>query len=348
MAIDRYTIRISNEIRVTITGHLDDATRTLVEAWARAWDEIDFEWRNTINALIAGSKNNRWPSARTIRRASQVLAALEHTHAEIIKLGELEGVLVSETTRKIMDAENDWQRRLIDSQLPNAGTAGAGLTFNRVDTDALDAIVERVTGAIHSYTKPLADDAVDAMKNALVRGVALGENPATAASTMLRRVEGRFNGGLTRALTIARTEMLDAHRSGEAAVQFDNTHLLSGWIWQAALDERTCPSCWAQSGSFHGLDEPGPFDHQNGRCARLPKVRTWKELGFNIAEPADLIPDPETTFWSLAPDKQLEIMGPGRLAALRNGTPWDQLSMRRTTDGWRDSYVPTPVSLLAS
>jgi len=347
MAIDRYTIRISKDIRVVITGILDDATRTLVEAWGRAWIELDFEYRQVIDELIAANRDGKWPNRRTVMRTERVIEALEHTHEQIIKLGELEGVLVSENTRKITDFENDWQERLAMSQLPAAGTATATVAvgFQRLNRDAFDAIVERVAGQVHSYTKPLADDAVDAMKDALVRGVAIGENPRAAAATMLRRVEGRFNGGLTRALTIARTEMLDAHRSAAAAIHFDNTDLLSGWIWNAELDSRTCPSCWAQHGSFHGLDEPGPFDHQQGRCDRLPKVRTWKELGFDLPEPVDLLPDAQTTFWALPQSEQLEIMGPGRLKALQDGDlAWDRLSMRRTSDAWRDSYTPRPLS----
>lgn len=345
MAVNKYTIRISKEIRVVILGHLEDTTRRLVESWSRAWDEIDHEWRLVISELIQSSKNGKWPSQAEIRRASQVLKALELTHAEILRLGDLGGVLVVENTKQILANEQAWMERLTRSQLPDESSTGIVVSVNRVDPDAIGAIVERASEQIHSYTKPLADDAVDAMKNTLIRGVALGENPRKAAATMLRRVEGRFNGGLTRALNIARTEMLDAHRSGSAAAQFANPDLLKGWVWQAELDRRTCPSCWAQHGTEHGLDEPGPDDHQQGRCARLPLTRSWAELGFDIDEPESLFPDAQSTFQDLPAADQLQIMGPKRLAALNAGdVDWRDLSMRRSTNGWRDSYTPRPVS----
>lgn len=347
MAIDKYTVQISKEIRVVILGHLEDTTRRLVEAWSRAWDELDQQWQLVIADLIQKSTNGKWPSPAEIRRASQVLQALEATHAEILRLGDLGGVLVVEKTKQILANEQDWMERLTRSQLPDPTKVDLAIGFNRVDADAIGAIVERATEQIHSYTKPLADDAVDSMKNTLIRGVALGDNPRQAAATIVRRVEGRFNGGLTRALNIARTETLDAHRSGAAAAQFANPDVLRGWLWDAELDTRTCPSCWAQHGTEHGLDEPGPNDHQQGRCARLPLARTWSDLGFDVAEPPSLFPDAETTFRALPEAKQLEIMGPKRLAALNaGGVSWKDLSMRRSTDGWRDSYVPRPVGKL--
>src|SRR3546814_11471968 len=67
-------------------------------------------------------------------------------------------------------------------------------------------------------------------------------------------------------------------------------------IWVAQLDRRTCPSCWSQHGSKHALDEPGPLDHQQGRCARLPVTRSWRDLGFDIDDPPSVVPDAETTF----------------------------------------------------
>lgn len=346
MAITHQTIRISNEIRVTVTGKLDIVTRNLVQAWARAWDQVRDEWSLAIADLIAASVDGQWPPPATVRRARRALAAMELTHTEILGLADLGGVYVTEATSEVLALEDEWQRRLIASQYPKAagGTTSVAAHLDRIDANQIGAIVERTTETITSYRKPLADDAVEAMKQALVRGVALGENPRTAAARMLKTVEGRFNGGLTRALNIARTEMLDAHRSAAAASHFANSDVLAGWVWAAQLDTRTCPSCWAQHGSEHPLEEMGPIDHHQGRCARIPKTKTWKELGFNIDEPASLLPDAKAVFDQLPTADKLTIMGPVRLKALDTGRlSWSELSTRRTNGNWRDSYVPIPV-----
>src|SRR5207237_168588 len=118
------------------------------------------------------------------------------------------------------------------------------------------------------------------------------------------------------------------------------------WVWQAQLDSRTCPSCWAQHGSVHDLSETGPNDHQQGRCARVPKTKSWRDLGFSVREPADLMPDAQTAFRAMSKADQLAVMGPVRLHALNAGVlPWSALSMKVTTKGWRDSYAATPVKV---
>lgn len=81
----------------------------------------------------------------------------------------------------------------------------------------------------------------------------------------------------------------------------------------------------------------------NCRCSRTPQSKSWRALGFNIDEPRSLLPDARTVFKGLPEADQLAVMGPARLAALDSGrASWDDLSMRRTTPGWRDSYAPRP------
>jgi SPP1 gp7 family putative phage head morphogenesis protein len=183
------------------------------------------------------------------------------------------------------------------------------------------------------------------MRRALLAGISVGDNPRTAARAMLSRVEGAFNGGLTRAMTIARTEMLDAYRTASRYTHAANADVLDGWVWTAALDRRTCPSCWSQHGNVYPVDQPGPLDHQQGRCARVPKTKTWRQLGINLDEPPSVLPDAQTRFWQLPAADRAAIMGPARLELLRTGRiGWDDLAVRRTSTGWRDSYTPRSVA----
>jgi SPP1 gp7 family putative phage head morphogenesis protein len=347
MAIRRQTLRLSNELRIVVQEIADAATRTLVEAWVRAWTQIEREWADAIEDLVSTGDGN-WPTRAQIDRASRAQRALRIATREVMGLAEMSGVTVMAAAEEAVGVAAEWQARLIASQMPRraGNTAELAVRFDRVSQDALGAIVERTTEKITAFTKPLPQVATEEMKRALVRGVAVGHNPRLAARQMLARAEGAFNGGLTRALTIARTEILDAHRSGAAAAQWANEDVLAGWVWTAQLDKRTCPSCWAQHGNLHQLDETGPNDHQQGRCARVPKAKSWRELGFDVDEPADLIPDARQVFDALPEADQLAVMGTVRAQALRSGSmSWEDLTMRRTTSGWRDSYVPTPVKL---
>ena len=133
------------------------------------------------------------------------------------------------------------------------------------------------------------------VRQELVRGMQLGLNPRETArrtvlgNRMVQAFEHGFNLPLNRALIITRTEQIDAARDAAALTHQANADLLRGWQWVAQLDTRTCPSCWAQHGTEHPLDEPGPWDHQQGRCTRMPVTRTWADLGYDVPEPPWLV-----------------------------------------------------------
>lgn len=340
MAITHDTLKLGDELRVLIRRKVNRTVRQLVLAWAKAWDEIEGEFKAAITELLAAEGDGIVTLAQ-LARADRAQKALLHALEQLDGLTEFSGVLIVHTSGATVEAALDYQERLARSQLP-PGAASTAITWNRISRDAIDAMVERITQRIHSTLLPLGPDAVNAMHRELLRAVVVGENPRQAAAEMLRRVEGRFNGGLTRALTIARTEILDAYRSGAAASHFANADVLQGWVWLAQLDSRTCPSCWAMHGSQHEVTDLGPNDHQNGRCARMPVTKSWRDLGFDLDEPASVVPDAQDAFWAMSRADQLAVMGPTRLAALESGADWRLLSEIRSTPGWRDSHVTAP------
>ncbi len=351
MSINDETLRLAKQMRVAIDRHVNQAVRDLVKAWALAWDEIHDAWVAAVADLAAASTDGAWPSQWQLARSERAQAALAAATEQIAGLGQLTGVTVTDAVGRIVEATPEWQARIITSEMPRqAGTTAELIArFNRADPLSLSAIVQRTTQQITADAWRMTYTTTEQMHRTLIRGIALGDNPRKTAREMLRRSEGAFNGGLTRALTIARTETLDAHRAGSAVAQLANSDVLAGWTWLAQLDTRTCPSCWAQHGTEHDLTEQGPDDHQQGRCARLPRTKTWAELGFTgITEPASILPDAQAVFADLTRADQLAVMGPARLKALDGGVPFADLTQRRTTPGWRDSWTPTPaLALLA-
>lgn len=345
MAVNSHTLRISDQLRIRLDAQVNEAVRELVFAWARAWREVSPVWEAAIADLIATSKDGQWPTPRQVARADAARRALEAITREIVELANLTGVTVVTSAREVTEEAAEWQARLIASQYPfSEQSYDLVAQLSRVDPVAISAIVERTTGQIEALTSPLARDAREAMRQALVRGVAIGESPRAAAARMMALSQQRFNGGLTRALTIARTEILDAHRSAAAAHHFDHDDVLTGWTWTAKLDARTCPSCWSMHGRSFALIDPGPFDHQCGRCVRMPLTRSWKALGFDIEEPPSLLPNAKAVFDQMSREDQLRVMGSVRLQALDSGAlSWRQIAVKRQTPGWRDSYVPISV-----
>ncbi|MDN5931403.1 MAG: hypothetical protein L0I24_10130 [Pseudonocardia sp.] len=341
-------------MRIQLDATVGYHEQQLLLAHARAWSELSAEWVEALDDLVASSKEGKWPSRAQVRRAKKVQAALAATTELLDELTRDFNVRILKDIPILTKQAATWQARLMAAQMPEtAGTvAELTATFDRVDKRAIDAIIERTTSRITSLTRTITPQAAAALNSTLVRGVALGQHPSVVARELLTRLEGDFNGGRNRALVIARTELLDAHRAAAYGQDQANAKSLRGWQWLAQLDRRTCPSCWDQHGSVHDLEEPGPLDHQQGRCARIPRIRTWAEMGFNIDEPADLLPNARDTFNGLPREDQLAVMGPQRLKLMDDGKlelGKGDLSTLRTTDGWRDSYAPTPTrDLLAT
>lgn len=341
VAVTNETLLIAADTRRRLQRMTDEQVIALTRAWVDAWDDLSPLFNEALLDLLQGGPD-RLPRT-VVARNRKLQSALRQARVTLNELTRgANEVIENSLADVVLDAVSSHEA-VLRSQLPVA-QAGVSFELDAPAPDALDAIVTRTTQQIHAASKPLAGWVVQAMRKELVRGIAVGDNPREVARKLIKATEGHFNGGLARATRIARTEMLDAHRNGSLAAAKNNTDLLTGWKWQCTLDRRTCPSCLSKHGTMHPVDEFGPIDHPNGRCARIDITKSWKELGFDIDEPADSFPDARQWFDGLTEDSQLAIMGPTRLQLLNDGqVQWEDLATLRHTDAWRDSYFQTPV-----
>jgi hypothetical protein len=356
-------------------------TTEWVRAWDRlapAWE------RAAAQLAAIAVRDGRWPTVHQIARNETAMGALDASAAALTKLAAETDKTASAAAGRVVEVDAELEPRIIGSQAPETKTEAltahvrrraveaeeepppdvtdggmvpppsaadllgpaiiAGIVAGRFEPSALAAIIARASGQIHADTLPLSDEAVAAMRAALIEGIIVGDNPIPVARDMVGRVEGAFNGGLTRALTTSRTEMLDAYRAASAYIHRANADLVPAWTWYARLDSRTCAACWSRHGRTYPTTVPGPDDHPRGRCTRLPKLASWKELGIAAPEPPSLLPDAEKTFNQLSRADQVAAFGPGRLELYRSGAiTWDQLATWRDTPQWRRSNQPTTV-----
>lgn len=348
MSIRAETLKVTRELRVAVLAAVDDETRALTRAWARAWDQVSRQFAAAADEVAAAAALGRPPTIGQVRRLTRARNAVSAAQRQIDKLLATQARRIPSVVADVVDVTARANARAIATQLPRTEgtTAQLAKIFDRVSDDALDAIVQRTTKRITSQRLPLSRSANEQMLRALVRAIPEGQSPRTAAQQMVDAVQGRFNGGLARALTVSRTEILDAYRTAAMVQQKRSADVLAGWVWTAQLDSKTCPSCVAEHGTEHDLTEFGPDDHQNGRCARTPLVKPWSELGFtSVPEPdSDMVTGPE---WFAAQPEgtQLAIVGQQRLDALQSGRiGWDDMAKTRSVRGWRDSTVPATLA----
>jgi SPP1 gp7 family putative phage head morphogenesis protein len=344
VAATRETIRLHKELQLVIDDTTSGWTRQLTAAWVRSWKLVEKEWIDVTNQLAIESANGATPSRRTLRRLKNVRRALNTTRAMLDELTVLTGgTLVGGVPDVVLETAR-LQSRIIGSMLPSGELRDLVESRTTLPNLQLDRIVRRTAQQITSTLRPLSAEATEAVADQLIIGAARGQNPRAIASQMLKQVNGAFNGGLSRALNVARTEALDAHRDAARTMQNRHSDVLEGWQWLATLGDRTCPACWSLHGSKHPLSERGPDGHQQCRCSRAPLTKSWAELGLDISEPPSLIRDGQQEFATLPRRQQLEIMGPTRLRALETGrATWNELAQFRHNDGWRDAYYVRPV-----
>lgn len=324
-------------MRAATDKTVDGTTAALVKAWAAAWQGLAGEWREAVTELVKAAEGGKWPTKAQINRAKAARLALAHTGKRLDELGDLAGVSITSNLGALVLSADAWQRTVMVTQLPR----DYRLPWAPISDRALDAIVKRTTEQVESITRVLSRDTQSVMRQELVRGIALESNPRVAARKMYVRTRDAFDGGLYRAQNLARTEMIDAHREGSLASRKANADVVLGWEWHCSPSARTCPSCLSQHGSKHPADEPGPLDHQQGRCTALPIAKSWLDLGIDVPEPPP-VPNQDARAWFDAQphDVRRQIMGPTRLALLDSGgLQWSELSRRRENDGWRDSFA---------
>lgn len=341
MTITPETLRQHERLTIRTNRMVDQSVRTLTARWATGWQEISDEWVTTIGDITATQASGEQLHPGQIAQLERVQKALEHTATQLEDLTEGIPDAVDAPLAEIIEDTAAATREVITSQLPE--DYALAHPFAKLNPSSYDWIIARTGENILAASWPLADDAVAAMKKTLLRAVPAGWGPGKAAEVMLDRVQTEFNGGLSRALTIARTEMLDAHRAAFHHTNQQTADVLAGWVWSTHLDSRTCPACIAMHGTLHPLDEPGPIGHPNCRCVGIPKTKTWAELGFTVEEPPSMLPDADAWIRD-NPSKARAALGDTRYHMLRSGDiTRDQLAHRRENPDWRPSMQPTPI-----
>lgn len=132
--------------------------------------------------------------------------------------------------------------------------------------------------------------AVRRVKEAITQGVIQGET----IQDMVRRIRGtralKYRDGIMTtsrrgAETMVRTAVSHVTSAARDILYEENADLISKEQWLATLDTRTCPQCQGLDGKTFevgkGVRTPA---HHACRCVRIPVLKSWREMGFDIDE----------------------------------------------------------------
>lgn len=343
MTINQATMQQLEDARHRLAALVDGHTQANTRAWSQAWADLEDDWLLAATLAAAARPDGKRLTAAQLRKQERLVDVQARTDEAVATLA-VEQRPTQASVQEVVRLAGEAERALIGSQMPR-GSLPSGLPVSSASVAASEALVQRFGERMIVGWSGIPAAARAGIASTLLKGFRAGGGPEDVARRVVDSVQGAFTLSMSRANVVTRTEFLDAHRAGALATDEANAEVLRGWQHLANLDVRTCAACLAQHGSVHPVSEPGPLDHQQGRCARVPLTKSWAELGFTgMDEPEDVLPDARAWFDGLTQSERERVMGVKRLALLDSGAvSWGDLAKRRETSGWRASYVPTPV-----
>ena len=298
----------------------------LVQAYGQLYKRL----QDSIAALTEQLAQMENPTRGKLQKLAAWRALKAQIEERVGQFGYVADAELDQSARAALQAGLEHWQKLTELSIPEAARASIMGSFALLNTDAVETLLGFLAddSPLHAaLTQKLGPAVAQAVEDRLVQGLVLGNNPrATAAA-----IRTQLGQGLTWSLQTTRTATLWAYREAQRAAQVANQHIAPRWVWSAALDGRTCGSCWAMHGTIHPAAEP-LNDHYCGRCARIPLTVSWQELGIDLPELDLGLEMGEAAFKRLTAAEQKAILGPGKWAWWQAGGDFAKLSVQRPVD----------------
>lgn len=225
----------------------------MVRRYGGAWRRIDMQLSRLQRKIVEAQAAGEQPDPVWLFQQDRYRTLLAQVEGEAARFGhfaeaEVRRLMTTAAAGAVDYAEDSAAATTPKRHRPQIETAWARLPKGAV-TDIVGALSEG--SPIHDLFATFGADARAAAESALVEGMILGENPRKVA----RRLRASLAGQLSRAQTVARTEMMRAWRESTRRNYQANSSIVQAWVWHSAADGRSCPACWAMHGTEFPLVE---------------------------------------------------------------------------------------------
>lgn len=239
------------------------AASEMVRVYGASWARISDSLGNLIRQIDDLRREGEDVAVSWLFQQRRLAALQEQVEAELARFSEYADPQIRNSQWQAVNSAERHIREQLDTYRVDYG-------FMRLPTEAVEDLVGFLGNGspLRSLLDEMGPTVSAGFRQALIDGVALGENPREVA----RRVRREYATGLSRTLRIARTETLRSYREATKRNYEANEDIIEGWVWVAAHQPRTCPMCLAMDGTVHPLSETLD-DHPNGRCTAIPKLR---------------------------------------------------------------------------
>jgi SPP1 gp7 family putative phage head morphogenesis protein len=257
-------VRAYGEMWQRLNVEIQRLVQELADLGGQGWTEALFLPRQPGGPAIQRPPGTYSPSIRW--QLSRLEALQRQVEAELRQFAAFAESRIVAGQREAVEAASEHLAEI----LMTSTAPGVHVRWDRLPVEAVSDLVgfTRRGSPLRALLDELGPEASAAVRDGLIQGLAIGQNPREIA----RRIRKELGGDLTRLLRISRTETLRAYREATRRNYQANDDIIAGWRWLAAKQPRTCAMCLAMDGSFHTNDEELD-DHPNGRCAYVPVLR---------------------------------------------------------------------------
>ena len=335
--------KVIETFRKRLLGLDSAAAAQLVQAYGPIWLRLKSE----IESLIAEVQDKQlsFVQAMRLQRAERLRAQVL---SEMSRYARVANGRVTAGQAASVALSQEGTSSVVKAALPRGLTmqtlARVGLEWNVLPREAFSVFVGLAGDGkpLARLLEPLGPEVSQGVREGLAEGIALGHGPVKTAGL----IRDRVGMGLTRSLTISRTEILRAYRESTRLQYQANSNIVKGYIRRASLSDATCLACLALDGKRYELDEPLD-EHINGRCFIVPDPISYRDLGLDVEDAREEREKAEDWFNRQAPASQRAMMGDSRFEAWQGGEfQFGDMAKIEHNAVWGDQAVTKPLKEL--
>jgi len=328
MATPQY-LQVINQFNLELLGLSQTLARQLSRVWGNIGESIQAELVTLATEIADKGLTTREQAIKQARYKSLMAQVLEQI--TLFQTRTLEP-LADETQRKAVIAGQSYATHSIKAVQGKFTPSEVKLSYTKLNTQAVNNIIalSRAGKPLEKIFQTVAPGAVEAMTNILIANTTKGVNPRQTAREMI--TSGLNQGGLGRALVIARDQQIRAYR--DSTRQTYQELGVKKYQRVAAHDKRTCAACLAMDGMKQDSDKVLPL-HPQDRCAIIAVVPGYspnRQTGAQWFEAQDS-------------DTKRAILGQGRFEAYNEGKfDFRQMVTVKPNQTWGDSAQVTSLA----
>lgn len=263
---------LAGEFRLTLLTRDKVARAELLAAYQHFFRAIEEEIRNVAERIV------RAKGSPYLFSEQRRLHELQRQVAEAItRLGHKAASIAMHDQYVAVTAARHQAVELIAAKASRAGVEASFDTFPAGTIEELVGFSHRapITEVFNELAQDIGQITTQRIKHAMVRGVALGENPATVTRRILREAN-QTHGNSTRDPVVVRrlrmtirNETFRSYRRATLETYKNNSDVVQRWRWVSRKSPTTCILCFARDGKTFPLSTPFTH-HVNCRCVSVP------------------------------------------------------------------------------